>query len=357
MEVSRPRSHRNAALAALFCTTSFSALAAMTAAYAQAQTPSGTPPVEEVLVTGSLIRGTQAVGVPVTSLSAQDFQETGAITIADLLKSVPSITMQPSNAPQVQAGNETRTATLNIHNLGGTRTLMLIDGMRYPVQKQNASSYDPSIIPALAIQAVDVLPDGASATYGSDAVAGVVNVILRRGFDGAVTQARIGATNDDVPNSQESQLFGRTWDSGDVTMSFEHWETAALPGSKLDYYTTDFTPWGLDNQNSIKSAIPGIVSTGPGNPSATTGTGCTNCYSVPKGQNGVGLAWTTLLANQGVQNEINPYSISQVTNAAATQCRHADLRSKDNAGSRSFRRRLLFQPARFRHLRRYDHAL
>ena len=286
----------------------------MTAAYAQA--PVGAAPFEEVLVTGSLIRGTQAVGVPVTALAAKDFQDTGAITIADLLKNVPAISMQPTLSPSGGGGNQTRTATIDIHKLGGPRSLMLVDGMRYSMQKEIATSYDPSIIPAIALDRVDVLADGASATYGSDAVAGVVNIILRRGFDGAVSQVRVGATNDDVPNSQESQLFGRKWDSGDITVSFEHWETAAIPGSELDYYTTDFTPWGLDNQNSIKSSFPGIVSTGAISPStATVGTGCVNCYSIPKGQNGVGLAWTTLLANQGVKNEINPYSISQVTNA------------------------------------------
>ena len=313
---SRPLSRRNAPLATLFCTTSFAALAAVTAAHAQTQAPSNTAPVEEVLVTGSLISGTQAVGVPVTSLGAGDFQSSGAITIADLLKDVPALYIQPSNAQAVQGGNQDRIATLDIHKLGGQRTLMLIDGWRYPVQKENGNSYDPSIIPAIALDRVDVLADGASATYGSDAVSGVVNVILRRGFDGAVSQVRVGTAYQSDFNSQESLLFGRTWDTGDITLSFEHWETAGLDGDKRDFYTQDFTPWGLDNENTIKSTIPGIVMTGAVSPaSAATGTGCVNCYSVPKGQNGVGLAWTTLLANQGTQNEINSYTIAQITNS------------------------------------------
>ena len=283
-DLARALPRRNTLLAALFCTTSFSALAATTAVHAQ--TPSNTAPVEEVLVTGSLIRGAEAVGVPVTALDAKDFQDSGHVTVADILRSVPSIFVAPSTTQAATGGNEIRTQAINIHQLGGLRNLMLIDGMRYPLQNQNASKYDPSIIPTLAIQRVDVLADGASATYGADATSGVVNLILKRGYDGAVTQFHVGTARG-ATDTQEAQLFGRTWDSGDITLTFQHYETAAIKGSELDFYTTDFTPWGLDNESSIKASIPGIVSTGA--PNATLGTGCTNCYSVPKGQNGTGL--------------------------------------------------------------------
>ena len=190
---------------------------------------------------------------------------------------------------------------------------MLIDGMRYPLQNQNATKYDPTIIPALAIERVDVLADGASATYGSDASAGVLNVILKRGYDGAITQLHVG-TQRGALNHQETQLFGRTWDGGDITVTFQHWETAAVKGSELPFYKTDFTSDGFDNETSIKTAIPGIVSTGaPVNgrqslrlhrhrriaiirfPGARAG------ISAPQHRGRPLTSWATLLANAGSQ--------------------------------------------------------
>jgi iron complex outermembrane receptor protein len=319
MSPARPR--RSTPWTILLGSVSVSALVSAIPAFAADQAATvAQAPVEEVLVTGSLIRGAEAVGVPVTTLGTEDFQQTGAITVAELLKNVPALFIQASNTPAVQGCNQTRTATLDIHKLGGSRTLMLIDGYRYPLQKQIASGYDATIIPALAIERLDVLADGASATYGSDAVSGVVNVILRRGFDGAITQGRIGTAYKSDFNYQFAQLFGSTWDSGQVTLSYDVFETKGLDGSARDFFTTDFTPWGLDNQTPVRAAIPGIVSTGA--PTAATGTGCTNCYSIPKGTGwdfgsrdpAPTLTWATLLANKGVANQMNPYSIAQATN-------------------------------------------
>src|SRR5688572_15896028 len=197
--------------------------------------------------------------------------------------------------------------------------------MRFPANNHDASSYDPSIIPAIALQRLDILADGASATYGSDAIAGVVNVILRRNYDGAITQGFVSAAKGGNLKLQAAQLYGRTWDSGGITLSFEYFNESPLKGPERDFYTYDFTPYGLDNRNIIRSSVPGIVSTG--NPSSATGTSCTNCYSVPKGTGwnygdtaahtnpiAAGSAptttWTTLLANKGVNNLINPYQFA-----------------------------------------------
>src|SRR4051812_10877403 len=117
---------RNAPWSMLLGSASVLALAGSTPAFAADQATIAPAPVEEVLVTGSLIRGAEAVGVPVTTLGAQDFQQTGAITVAELLKNVPALFIQASNTPAVQGGNQTRTATLDIHKLGGSRTLMLV---------------------------------------------------------------------------------------------------------------------------------------------------------------------------------------------------------------------------------------
>src|SRR5436305_5538447 len=154
---------------------------------AQAQTAQATPMEipEQVLVTGSLIHGTAAVGVPVTNLSPQDFAHTGALTTADLFRTVPAANVEPGAVSTNSGANLERGTHVNLRGLdtgNAPRALLMIDGMRFPPQAHGLCYIDPSIIPAIAQDRIDVLVDGASATYGSDAIAGVINIILHRGY-------------------------------------------------------------------------------------------------------------------------------------------------------------------------------
>src|SRR6059058_6612897 len=189
-----------------------SAGAAQAQAVAQAQTAQAavTEVPEQVLVTGSLIRGTAAVGVPVTNLSPQDFSRTGALTTADLFRTVPAANVEPGPVATNSGANLERGTHVNLRGLdtgNAPRALMMIDGMRFPPQAHGLCSIDPSIIPAIAQDRIDVLVDGASATYGSDAIAGVINIILKRAYDGAVTQLR-GTFADGKQQYAASQLWG-----------------------------------------------------------------------------------------------------------------------------------------------------
>ena len=107
---------------------------------------------------------------------------------------------------------------------------MMIDGMRYPQQGNGLCQIDPSIIPAFAIERIDLLLDGASATYGSDAIGGVINIILKRNFDGAMVEA--GWKYGKGGNTQylASGMWGRTWDGGQVTMSYSWFDIAPTHG-------------------------------------------------------------------------------------------------------------------------------
>src|SRR6059058_922388 len=176
--------------ATLMGSASFLTLTAM-AAHAQpvaqaqmAQAAPGTVP-EQVLITGSLIHGTAAVGVPVTTLGTQDFTQTGNVTIGDLFRTVPEANVAPGPSAVNSGGHQERETRVNIRGLDATgpRSLLMIDGIRFPPQADGLCAIDPSIIPALALDRVDILADGASATYGSDAVAGVINIVLKRNFD------------------------------------------------------------------------------------------------------------------------------------------------------------------------------
>src|SRR5256885_5258771 len=158
---------------------------------AQAQMAQAGPQAvpEQVLITGSLIHGTAAVGVPVTNLGAQDFTETGNVTIGDLFRTVPVANVAPGPSAVNSGGHQERETRVNIRGLDqtGPRTLLMIDGVKFPPQADGLCAIDPSIIPALALDRVDILADGASATYGSVALARVINGVLERQFHGAGT--------------------------------------------------------------------------------------------------------------------------------------------------------------------------
>jgi iron complex outermembrane receptor protein len=168
---------------------------------------------ETVLITGSLIRGTVAVGVPVTNLNPMDYTQTGALTTSDLFRTFPAANVSPGPVATEGGSNIERGTRVNLRQLdtgNATRSLLMVDGIRFPPQGNGLCAIDPSIIPQISLDRIDILVDGASATYGSDAVGGVINVVLRRNFDGAITQLRYGTQAGGKNKYAASQLWGRT---------------------------------------------------------------------------------------------------------------------------------------------------
>lgn len=324
--------------------TSFSVHAQQVAQVAKTA-PEAVP--EQVLITGSLIHGTTAVGVPVTNLGAQDFTQTGAVTIGDLFRTVPQANVAPGPSAVNPGGHQERETRVNIRGLDATgpRSLLMVDGIRFPPQADGLCAIDPSIIPALALDRVDILADGSSATYGSDAIAGVINIILKRGFDGATTLLHVGQPTDGGGTQyQASQLWGRTWDGGDVTLTYEWTDEQPVKGNVHSKFTVNYLPWGLqDPFVPIGAAVPGVISTGaPKVVTTVAGSGvtpvpslvsgnCTNCWSVPRGTganfnaslndglgptspgSGATLNWASLTgstSNSGDNNFVDPLAAS-----------------------------------------------
>jgi outer membrane receptor protein involved in Fe transport len=339
-------------LRALLGTASFLALAtsldAQAQQVAQAQTAQANPMEvpEQVLITGSLIRGTAAVGVPVTNLSPQDYRTTGALTTSDLFRTVPQFNVIPGPVA-TQAANVERGTRVNLRQLdtgSAPRSLMMVDGMRYPAQGMGLCQIDPSIIPTAAVDRVDLLLDGASATYGSDAIGGVINIVLKRAYDGAVTEFGFKSAAGGGVQFLASQLWGRTWDGGDITLGYNWYNISPTQGNFSSKFTFDFSPWGLDNRNPIGSSIPGTLSPGGSTSTDTTnypannGHNCTNCFAIPGGagrgfnpiNNGLGptapfsastLNWTVFnvagnSGTNGTRNEFNPYAITYYSSGA-----------------------------------------
>ena len=280
---------------------------------------------DKVIITGSLIRGTEAVGTPIFEVGAETFEETAAITLSDALRDVPAIMLLGNSGVTQNTANTSHSQPVNIHGLNGgftRRTALLVDGLRMPPQNQDQAFYDPSMIPTLAVGNVDVLADGASAIYGSDAVAGVINVHLKRKFDGAESQFKMQTIDRQGGFTlSAAHIMGKTWEGGGATFTYEHSDQPPLAASKRPLNTFDFTPWGLDNRTPVNSATPAIVSVGA-NPSPATGTTCGNCFSTPAGTDGRNLTWAQFLANPGTANQQDPYSFGgaliygQIRNAA-----------------------------------------
>ncbi len=136
----------------------------------------------EIVVTGSRIRSANLESTtPVTQVTAADVVTQGVTRIEDLVNQLP----QAFAAQNVTVSNgSTGTATLNLRGLGSPRTLVLIDGRRLPYGGVTNSAADINQIPTQMIERVDILTGGASAVYGSDAVAGVVNFIMKKDFEG-----------------------------------------------------------------------------------------------------------------------------------------------------------------------------
>lgn len=172
---------------------------------ASAPTAEGAQEVQTIVVTGSRIP--QAVSAaPITSVGAADIKMQGVARIEDIVNSLP----QAFGSQGAGIANRSNgTATVNLRGLGAARTLVLIDGRRLMAGNPTASvgpvAADLNFIPATLVKRIDVLTGGASAIYGADAVAGVVNFIMDRNFQGLRVDAQSSIYQHDQHNSQAQQ--------------------------------------------------------------------------------------------------------------------------------------------------------
>jgi outer membrane receptor protein involved in Fe transport len=181
------------------------ALAATAVSYVplvQAQQPEGPP--EELVVTGSrILRQDYQSASPIVSLSAEDFLSTGTVNAEELLNRLPQI------APNFSSGNNnpgTGQSYLDLRGLGPERTLILIDGKRLMPSEEDGK-VDINTVPTAMVERVEILSGGASAVYGSDAVAGAVNFILRDDFEGVEVSAQTGESAEGDTGSVQAEVL------------------------------------------------------------------------------------------------------------------------------------------------------
>ena len=244
------RRMRSTPRSSLLCGAAVIGLSSTWASIAQAQSPAA--PVEEVVVTGTSIRGAAPVGSNVIAVDRDAIEASGAMTMQELTSTIPQISGFGTSSKPSEGivGIESQPT---IHNLGQSSslsTLILFNGRPMPVQGTLLAG-DPSIIPGIAIQRVDVMPDGDSAVYGSSAVAGVINFITRKNYEGLETDASFGRASH-YQKASLALLAGHSWENGGVTFAYEYKSNSTLFQNARGFgASADLRPLGGANFDTV----------------------------------------------------------------------------------------------------------
>ena len=205
-----------------FCGGSILAVAMAISATSAAAQSSGPSTVEEVIVTGSFIAGTpEDAALPVDVISSKELEARGSPTMVQFIKTIPSsgAVIGENN----RFGSGSGAATVNLRSLNsavtGARTLVLFNGRRVPVSPQGLNSVDINLLPTAAIGRVEVLKDGAAATYGSDAIGGVVNFITRTDLEGFELTGQYQAIEGSNGDYEASLAWGHKWERADALVT------------------------------------------------------------------------------------------------------------------------------------------
>ncbi len=198
------------------------------------ESPAPSEPTElgTITVTGSHIKRAAISGVgPVTVIDRETIERSGATSVETLLQRIPaSAGFAGNQANAYWAENGYGTTQVNLRGLGINRTLVLLNGRRVVNGGTGAnSSVDLNIIPIAMVERIEVLKDGASAIYGADAVAGVVNLITKRNFDGVEASVRYGQTFEGDGEEKSADLtWGTTGEAGSLMAGISYSETGTV---------------------------------------------------------------------------------------------------------------------------------
>lgn len=215
---------------------------------------------DDIIVTGTLIRGIAPTGSSVIGLTKESIQASGAATTNEVLATIPQATNFFMTVPQIAAGNGANLQVLrpNLRDLpssntaSGAATLLLVDGHRTVDIGVDQSAPDPQTVPAALLERVEVITDGASAQYGSDAIGGVINYITKRRFDGVEASARYGFA-DDYYTFDASATVGKAWGTGSIFAGYTHSENDAIFGRDRDFHKSINWNTGLPVGNTCNA--------------------------------------------------------------------------------------------------------
>ena len=204
-------------------------------------------------VTGTHIRGGADSAFPVTIYNRDVIESSGASTLQEFIQKIPQNFNGGASENTVgaiagggKADNKVEATGVNLRGLGNDSTLVLVNGHRVAPGNTDGNFVDLSMIPLYAVERVEVVTDGASAIYGSDAVGGVVNIILGRNLDGAETRARYGSvTSGSTTERQVGQTVGHSWDTGSAQLIYDYLDRTPLSAGSRSYTQSAPEPFML----------------------------------------------------------------------------------------------------------------
>ena len=245
--------------------------------------------LENIIVTGSRIRGAQSAS-PIFTIDRAEIERSGFATVEDIVENLPQNFSAGATSDALNGTNVLNTlggqvepfgggTSVNLRGLGASSTLVLVNGRRLSPGGAAAAFTNIASIPVTAIERVDVMTDGASAIYGSDAIAGVINFVLRSDYEGAETRLRYGSDrNGDTSDVQFGQLFGKSWNSGNVLFSYEFYERNPLAAADREFAaSSDLSPFGGTDNRDRRGGNPANILAGG------------QIFAIPAGQDGRSL--------------------------------------------------------------------
>ena len=274
---------------------------------------------QDIIVTGSHIHGAPPTASPTKVVTRSDIERGGYSSVAQALQAMPGnfggmATEQSALSYADRSGSNTTLASgVNLRGLGPQATLVLVNGRRVAGSGMMGDFADISSIPMSALDRVEIITDGASALYGSDAVAGVVNIILKEDFDGLEMRLRGGSvTQGNARELQFSQTAGKSWGSGSFLLSYECQRRVALRSADRAYArSADSRPFGGTDRRYPYSS--------PGNVLGFDESGAlVPTYAIPAGQDGTSLTAADFLAG-----EANLENFREGTDLSPDQKRHS----------------------------------
>jgi iron complex outermembrane recepter protein len=216
----------------------------------------------EIVVTGTLTRGVAPAGTNVVSVSKEAVLATGASTTAQLMQSIPQMGSFNDLQRQVGGGNFVTSNRPNLRDFpgfttkGSAATLMLVDGHRVVGMGISVTNPDVDIVPPGIIERVEIVPDGGSAIYGSEAVAGVINFITKKDFKGLNVDARYGFGETNYHTFDANVTAGHSWDAGNAFISYNYAENSTFYGRDRDFVKF-FPANGAYGQPTTQVECPG----------------------------------------------------------------------------------------------------
>ncbi|WP_417762859.1 TonB-dependent receptor domain-containing protein [Shewanella sp.] len=264
---------------------------------------------ERILVTGSRLQNGNIVN-KTTIITEQDIKERGVTSVEELIRTLPQnlatiggmantrlrgpLGVADGSARNMSSIGALGVSAANLGGMGAGRTLILVNGRRMAGAAGIQDGFvNLNGIPLSAVERVEITTDGASAVYGADAMGGVINFILKSGYSGTTVTVQHEDSNNGADNSRFSLYSGKSWTSGNVSITLDYSKRKPIINAKTGYVTNNYAPYFNDDPYYDRRSFgdgnqPAFIDNSISNYNPTTGTydTLTQAYTVPAGFTG-----------------------------------------------------------------------